>query len=139
MRPQVSASQTATPPARTVPAPPLKKETVRALARMLGKIRQVVRFERVTPFEEISAEDRAELEKDARVAIHSQDPVRARMALEAAKNAAEGVLADCGFVPSRAGQDMARRIAATAVLTHRLALEGVLDQELQKHLDGGVQ
>lgn len=133
MSSQSNASQTVATTARTVPAPPLKAETVLGLSAMIGKIRQIVRFEPVTPFAQMSDIDRDEMQKEATVLIHSQDLVRSRTALELALQAAEGALADAGFVPSREGVALARRIALTALTTHRLALEGALDQV------GGVQ
>ena len=132
MTPQSSASPTVVTTARSVPAPPLKSELITGLAGLVGKVRQLVRFQPVTPFAQMSDSDRTELHQIALAIIHSQDPVRAAAALELAQQAAAGVLEEQGFVPSQAGLDLAKKMAHIAIVTHRLALEGFVDA-------GGVQ
>lgn len=111
----------------------LNPTTVLGVASMIGKVRQLVRGDAITPLSQMAPDEQEELHKAAIALINTQHPETHARALLLSQECAEGILAEAGFVSCGDGALLARKIASTAVLTHRLALEGTLD------LRGGVQ
>jgi len=130
MRAQVSTSPEAT-------APPVRRRVnpvvVGGLAAILSKSRSVVRGEPLRIWSEVNPEEQADLLLDATRAINGQDPTKSRRAHDLALERAEQVLGQEGAIDNRQARALARRIAAEAILTHRLALQGSFDEQ------GGVQ
>ena len=104
------------------------------LAAILSKARSVLLGERLRVWAEVSPEEQRDLILAAREAVHAQDPARSRRAIDLALDRAEAVIVEEGALATDQARHLARRIAAEAILTHRLALQGLFDQRA-----GGVQ
>lgn len=107
------------------------------LAVMLSKARGIHNNEqdlRIWPAH--SPEEQENLLLDARRAANEQNPSIRRRAHDLALERAEQVIAEEGAIATPQARHLARRIAAEAMLTYRLALEGSLDTPTST---GGVQ
>jgi len=109
---------------------------VSGVALMLSKARSVQRAETLVTWSEVSPEEQRDLMLDAARAINGQDPTKSRRAHDLALERAESVLAEEGAIDNAQARHLARRIAAEAMLTYRLALEGSLETPKSA---GGVQ
>jgi hypothetical protein len=106
------------------------------LAAILSKSRSALRGEPLRLWCDVAPEEQADLLLDATRAVNGQDPAISRRAHDLALERAEEVLVEEGTIDSPQARALARRIAAEAILTHRLALQGTLDSSLST---GGVQ
>lgn len=132
MNTQVSTSPIAPTPTRRRVNPVV----LGGLAAILSKSRSVLRGEPLQMWADVTPEEQADLLLDATRAINGQDPTKSRRAHDLALERAEEVLAEEGAIDSPQARALARRIAAEAILTHRLALQGTFDSSLPT---GGVQ
>jgi hypothetical protein len=110
---------------------------VDAVASLLSKSRSWLQGESLRVWAEVSPEEQADLLLDAMRAINGQDPTKSRKAHDIALERAEQVLDEEGKIASAEARNLARRIAAEAILAHRLALQGTFGHS--PTATGGVQ
>lgn len=123
---------------RTVHKRGLHPATIIGLAALVGKIQQLTRGEELRPIESLPVEERRDLRGIALAIVNAQDPIVAQRAHNMALERAEAVLAEERAFDSPLFRNLARRIAAEAILMHRLALQGAFDEPATP-TTGGVQ
>jgi hypothetical protein len=131
-------AQNSTPIPSTPTAIPkaISHTTFTGLAAILDKVRRLQLGSPLRPWHDCSPEEQEQLLFDARAAINAQDPSKSRRAQDLALERAERVIEEEGALSTPQARSLARRIAAEAILTNRLALQGNFDEAKTA---GGVQ